>query len=72
MEPTDPHKDKTYTLRLTAEDDGVRETETTAGQALDFAAGKPVSYAVRDEQVLVDDDGTIIKRESAVPQRRDA
>lgn len=70
MLPTDPHEGKTYTLRTTAEDGGVRETEITPGQALDFAAGKPISYAVCDEGIGVEEDGTIVLRDSAVPRNR--
>jgi len=28
---------------------------------------KPIAYIVRDERILIDDDGTITTRESAIP-----
>lgn len=67
MNPTDPHEGKTYTLRTVAEDGEVRETAMDAGQVLDLYSGKAVAYAVRDETVAVEDDGTIVHRESAIP-----
>ena len=72
MEPIDPHEGKTYTLRTVAEDGEVRETAMDAGQVLDFCSGKAIAYTVRDEQIAVEDDGTIVHRESAVPEYRDA
>ncbi len=72
MEPIDPHEGKTYTLRTVAEDGEVRETELDAGQVLDLCSGKAIAYAVRDEQIAVEDDGTIVRRESALPEYRDA
>jgi len=35
-------------------------------------AGQPVAYFVRDEQIAVEDDGTIVHTDSAVPNRPDA
>lgn len=66
MEPVDPHQGKTYKFRAVFGDE-VRETEITAGQALDQGAGKSVAYAVRDERIAVEEDGTIVFYESAVP-----
>jgi hypothetical protein len=48
-------------------DGPVRETEITAEQAQDLAGGLAIAYYPRDERVLVGDDGTITRRESAVP-----
>jgi hypothetical protein len=85
-EPIDPHADKTYRLRTVAEDGEVRETVITAGQALDFVAAyrattrseglergavAALSHPVRDEQIVVEDDGTIVHRDSAVPEPPD-
>lgn len=62
-----------FTLRMVDPHTGdAREVEMNAGQVLDFGAGMPVAYAVRDERVLVDDDGRITRRESAVPELPDA
>ena len=62
----------THTLRQTMHDGTIRETEVTTGQLLDFNAGHGIApHFVRDEQVLVDDDGEITTRESAIPQQRD-
>ena len=72
MIPTDPHEGETYKLRTVAEDGEVRETEMDAGQVLDLCSGKAVAFTVRDERVAVEDDGTIVRRESALPEYRDA
>jgi len=60
-----------YTLRMIMRDGTIRETELTAAQALDLGAGQPISYFPRDERLLIDDDGTITVRESAIPQQLD-
>ena len=61
----------TYTLHMRMDDDTISEVEITAEQARDLAACQPISYFPRDERVLVDDDGTITFRESAIPQQLD-
>ena len=61
-----------YTLRSKNPDGTINEIELTPEQALDLGAGKAIAYAPRDERVLVDDDGEIIHRESAIPQRPEA
>jgi len=61
----------TYTLRSTNPDGTKNETEITAEQAFDLGAGNPIAYFPRDERVLIDDDGTITHRESAIPQQLD-
>jgi len=60
--------EKTYTLRMTDENGVVHEVALSAGQVLDLGQGRAIAYFPSDEQVLVDDDGTIIRRESAVPR----
>ena len=69
MEPVDPHMGKTYKLRAVF-DDEVRESEITAGQMLDRGAGRPTTYAVRDESISIEEDGTIVHRDSAAPMPR--
>ena len=64
--------EQTYTFRAVAQDGTIGETELTAEQALDLGAGKAIAYTPHDERVLVDDDGQIIHRESAIPQRPEA
>ena len=59
-----------YTLRSKNTDGTINETELTAEQAATLAAGKAIAYTPREERLLVDDDGQIIYRASAVPQRR--
>ncbi len=59
-----------YTLRSTNPDGTVNEVELTPEQASDLQAGRAIAYTPRDEAVLIDDDGTIIWRESAIPQKR--
>lgn len=61
----------TYTYRSTEQDGTVREVEITAEQALDLGAGTPMAYSPRDERMLVDKQGRIVRRESAIPQRPD-
>ena len=65
--PPDPTERTTYTLRATNQDGTVHETELTAAQALDLGAGKAIAYTVREEQIAVEEDGTIVERDSAVP-----
>jgi len=48
-------------------DGTIHETEITTEQALDLGAGAPIAYFPHDERVLVDDDGTITTRNSALP-----
>lgn len=59
--------DPRYTLRMNFDDGTAHEIELTAGQVLDLGAGEAIAYFPRDEQILVDEDGTIIRRESARP-----
>jgi len=62
----------TPTLRMTMRDGTIRETELTAAQALDLGAGLGLPmHTVRDEQILVDNDGIVTVRESAVPAGAD-
>jgi len=61
-----------FTLRAVLEDGSIHETEITPAQALDLGAGEAIAYTPRDEQILVNDDGTITRRESAVPELADA
>ena len=65
--PPDPTDRQTFTLRGIAADGTIDETELTAAQALDLASGRPVGYAVREERLAVEEDGAIVKRDSAVP-----
>lgn len=65
---------KTYTLRSIDQDGVVHEVEIIPEQALDLGANvrqpgsaPPLTYFVRDEQLLVGEDGELIERESAVP-----
>jgi hypothetical protein len=62
---------ETFTFRSVEQDGTIREVELTAGQALDLNSGKPIAYTVHDETILVDDDGKITCRESAIPVRSD-
>jgi hypothetical protein len=66
-EPTDPFEGEIYTFRSADENGDVTEIEMTAAQVLDFSAGKAIGYVPRDREVLMDEDGQIIERESAVP-----
>lgn len=63
METTEPNS---YLTTVHA-DGSVRETEMTTDQWREIEAGRPVGYYPHDEQVLVDDDGTVVHRQSAVP-----
>jgi len=65
--PQDPTDRQTFTFRGRSADGTVRETELTAAQALDLASGRHVG-PVRDERVAVDQDGTMVRRDSAVPR----
>jgi len=65
--PQDPTDRQTFTLRGRAADGTVHETELTAAQALDLASGRHIG-PVRDERVAVEADGTIVRRDSAVPR----
>ena len=60
-----------YTFRSTNGDGTINEVELTPEQALDLGAGKAIAHFPRDERVSVDNDGRIIRRESAIPQQRD-
>jgi hypothetical protein len=70
--PQEPHTDATHTLHSRNPDGSRNETEITAGHALDLAAGQAVAYFPRDEHIAVDEHGTIIRRDSAVPQSLDS
>ncbi len=58
-------------LRIDWQDGTTHEIEMTTGQLLDVNAGKPVAYFPRDERILIDEDGTITRHESAIPQQPD-
>lgn len=60
-----------YTLRSKNIDGTISAEELTPEQALDLGAGHAIAYAPRDERLLVDDDGQIIHRESAISQQLD-
>lgn len=60
-----------YTFRSTNKDGTINEIELTPEQALDLGSGRAIAYWPRDERTLVDDDGTIVYRESAVPKQLD-
>ncbi|HEV2060285.1 MAG TPA: hypothetical protein VGR11_13080 [Solirubrobacteraceae bacterium] len=60
-----------YTLRSKNSDGTINGTAVTAEQAATLAAGRASAYSPRDERLLVDDDGQIIHRESAIPQQLD-
>jgi hypothetical protein len=59
---------KTNIFRMPFPDGTVHETEITESQALDLAAHKAIAYFPRDQRVLVDGDGTITFRQSAIPR----
>ena len=61
----------TDAFRSTNLDGTINEIELTPDQAGDLIAGKPITYTPHDARVLVDDDGQVVYRESAIPQRRD-
>lgn len=51
-----------FTFRFLESDGSVSEIEITPEQALDIGAGVGFSYSPRDERILIDDDGTVIRR----------
>lgn len=55
-------------FRMNNGDGSVSEVALTAEQAEAIASGDAISYFPRDEQVLVDEHGTIIWSESARPE----
>ena len=59
--------ERTYTFRARNPVDGTwHETDgLTAEQAAKLGNGEAVSWAVTNEKILVDDDGTITHRETA-------
>lgn len=60
----------TNSLRMTIQDGTIRESGLTGEQTMDTMQGRGVAYIVRDESVVLDDDGQIIiHRESAIPQQ---
>lgn len=61
-----------FTFSCVEQDGTRREIAITPAQALDLGAGEAIAYTPRDEQILVNDDGTITRRESAVPEQADA
>ena len=81
MDTIDP--DKTYTVRfgrstVFESDDGgasfeevgedcPHELEMTGAQVLAARAGTLEAFTPRDERILVEEDGTIVRRESAIP-----
>jgi hypothetical protein len=56
-----------YTLRSTNDDGTISKVELTPEQAFDLGAKKPIAYFRRDERILMDGDGTITQRHSAIP-----
>ena len=67
--PPDPTDRQTFTLRGIAADGTIDETELTAAQVLDYASGRGAGYAVasRQERLSVEEDGTIVRRNSPAP-----
>ncbi len=57
--------DERFTLRSRNPDGTINEV-TDAAQALDLAAAKAIAYTPHDERLLIDDDGTVTHRQSAV------
>ncbi len=56
------------TISLAMQDGTTYEIEVTPEQALDFNAGHGLPFHfVHDERILVDADGTITERHSAIP-----
>lgn len=82
MDNIDP--DKTYTVRfgrstVFESDDGgasfeevgedcPHELEMTGAQLLDVRAGQLKAFTPHDERILVEEDGTIVRRESIRPE----
>lgn len=69
---------ETFTLATRDEATGERhETEMTAEQTLDFVAAAragefhALAYFPTDEQLVADEDGELVQRESAIPRRAD-
>lgn len=60
-----------YTFRSPNPDGTVDEVELTREQALDLVAGGAIMYTPRDQGLLIDENGAIIWRSSAIPQRLD-
>ncbi len=60
-----------YTFRSTNKDGTINEIELTAEQAFDLGNGRAIAYFPRDQRIAVDEHGTIVHRESAVPQQLD-
>jgi hypothetical protein len=63
---------RTFTLTLPGTTGDRCEVEISAGQLLDATAGRAFAYYSRDEEVLVDEDGTFIQRENATPPIKEA
>jgi hypothetical protein len=61
--------DDTCTFRSVGQDGTIREIEITASQAMDTMQGRGFAYCPRDERILVDEDGRIVRRESVIPQQ---
>jgi hypothetical protein len=59
--------EQTYTFRSRNLDGSINEVEMTENQARTLMAGRAVAWWPHDERVLVEEDGTIVFRESAVP-----
>ena len=57
-----------YTFRGRNADGSIDEVELTREQAETLAAGGHIAYAPHDERLVVEDDGTFVFRESAVPR----
>ncbi|MFP5363941.1 MAG: hypothetical protein ACLGI5_14555 [Thermoleophilia bacterium] len=61
----------TTTLRMTMQAGTIGEIALTDEQATNATQGRGVAYTVRDEGVVLDDDGPTIRRQSAIPQQLD-
>ncbi len=66
--PADRHDDTTYALRSVEADGTTRETQLDAGQALDLGSGRPVAYFPHDERLHIDEQGQLLRSDSAVPR----
>ncbi len=60
--------DGPYFLKVTDANGDVVKTTITREQAATLRAGRAITFFPRDEGILVDDDGTITRAESAVPE----
>jgi hypothetical protein len=63
---------RTFTLTLPGTTGDRCEVEISAGQLLDAGARRAFAYYSRAEEVLIDEDGHFIQRESAIPKKEAA